>query len=272
MPGTVRVGLVVLSTLFSAASTVPYLVATAKRQTQPRVVTWLTWALLTAVGGAASASVGDYPSAAFSFIGTLVTSAVVVAGLRYGDRTFGRLDIACFVLVVAGFGLWLILDVPGIAVGAACVIDFIGLVPTLAHAWRSPHEETAVTYALIAVGGGAATAAAWGTWTVTAVAYPLYVLVSMAACWAIVVGRGASLRVATERELSGLAFGPAERTASLSADREGAEAEGADREGPEPDGGEPDEPSAEPAVVEAVVVEPAVTGSAVVEAGAETTT
>jgi hypothetical protein len=267
MPGTVRVGLVVLSTLLSAASTVPYLVATAKRQTQPRVVTWLTWALLTAVGGAASASVGDYPSAAFSFIGTLVTSAVVVAGLRYGDRAFGRLDIACFVLVVAGFGLWLILDVPGIAVGAACVIDFIGLVPTLAHAWRSPHEETAVTYALIAVGGGAATAAAWGTWTVTAVAYPLYVLVSMAACWAIVVGRGARLRVATERELSGLAFGPAERTGSLSADREGAEAEGAD-----PEGAEPDEPSAEPAAVEAVVVEPAVTRSAVVEAGAETTT
>ena len=92
MPGTVRVGLVVLSTLLSAASTVPYLVATAKRQTRPRVVTWLTWALLTAVGGAASASVGDYPSAAFSFIGTVVTSAVVVAGLRYGDRTFGRLD------------------------------------------------------------------------------------------------------------------------------------------------------------------------------------
>jgi hypothetical protein len=246
MPGTVRVGLVVLSTLLSAASTVPYLVATARRQTQPRVVTWLTWALLTAVGGAASASVGDYPSAAFSFIGTLVTSAVVVAGLRYGDRTFGRLDIACFVLVVAGFGLWLVLGVPGIAVGAACVIDLIGLVPTLAHAWRSPHEETAVTYALIAAGGGAATAAAWGTWTVTAVAYPLYVLVSMATCWAIVVGRGARLRVAAERELSGLAFDTAERTESLSGNAEGPA---------------PDEPSAEPAVAE----------QAVVEAAAETT-
>jgi len=189
MPSGVRVGLVVLSTVLSAASTVPYLVATAKRVTRPRVVTWLTWALLTAVGGAASASVGDYPSAAFSFIGTLVTTAVVVAGLRYGDRAFGRLDIACFALVAVGFALWLLLDVPGIAVAAACVIDFIGLVPTLAHAWRSPHEETAVTYALIAAGGGAATAAAWGTWTVTAVAYPLYVLVSMAICWAIVVLR-----------------------------------------------------------------------------------
>lgn len=203
MPSTVRVGLVVLSTLLSAVGTVPYLIATVKRRTRPRVVTWLTWALLTAVGGAASASVGDYPSAAFSFIGTVVTSAVVISGLRYGDRTFGRVDLVCFVLVIAGFGLWLLLDVPGIAVGAACVIDFIGLVPTLAHAWRTPYEETAVTYALIAAGGGAATAAAWGTWTVTAVAYPLYVLVSMAACWAIVVLRSARLPTPAEHETAG---------------------------------------------------------------------
>jgi hypothetical protein len=221
MPSTVRVGLVVLSTLLSAASTVPYLIATAKRQTRPRVVTWLTWALLTAVGGAASASVGDYPSAAFSFIGTVVTSAVVIAGLRYGDRTFGRLDLLCFVLVVVGFGLWLLLDVPGIAVGAACVIDFIGLVPTLAHAWRSPHEETAVTYALIAAGGGAATAAAWGTWTVTAVAYPLYVLASMAVCWAIVVLRNTRLATATEQEPVGPAPETADRVESPSVDADG---------------------------------------------------
>jgi hypothetical protein len=226
MPSTVRVGLVVLSTLLSAASTVPYLIATAKRQTRPRVVTWLTWALLTAVGGSASASVGDYPSAAFSFIGTVVTSAVVIAGLRYGDRTFGRLDLVCFVLVIVGFGLWLLLDVPGIAVGAACVIDFIGLVPTLAHAWRSPHEETAVTYALIAAGGGAATAAAWGTWTVTAVAYPLYVLVSMAACWAIVVLRSARLATTAEPEMVGPAPETADRLESPGADAEDAVSDG----------------------------------------------
>ncbi len=214
MSSTVRVGLVVLSTLLSAASTVPYLIATARRQTRPRVVTWLTWALLTAVGGAASASVGDYPSAAFSFIGTVVTSAVVLAGLRYGDRALGRLDLVCVALVIVGFGLWLLLDVPGIAVGAACVIDFIGLVPTLAHAWRRPQEETAVTYALIAAGGGAATAAAWGTWTVTAVAYPLYVLASMAVCWAIVVLRSARLRRSAEPEPIGPAPEAADRVES----------------------------------------------------------
>jgi hypothetical protein len=189
MPATVRVGLVVLSTMLSASSTIPYLAATARHETRPRIVTWLTWALLTGVGGAASASVGDYPSAAFSFIGTAVTAAVVIAGLRYGDLAFTWLDGVCLTLVVAGLALWLGLSIPGIAVFAACVIDFVGLVPTLVHGWRRPDEETAITYALIAAAGGVATAAAWGTWTVTAIAYPIYVSVSMTACWVIVLLR-----------------------------------------------------------------------------------
>ena len=184
---TLRIALVVISTFLSASSSVPTIRDTVRRRSHPRVVTWLTWSLLTGVAGAASASSGDYPAAAFSLIGTLTTAAVAIAGLRYGDRSIGRLDVVCLVLVVAGFVLWRVFNHAGIAVVAACVIDGIGLVPTLVHAWRRPREETASTYALIAVAGGCATLAAWGTWTVTAVAYPLYVLVSMGACWAIIV-------------------------------------------------------------------------------------
>src|SRR5262245_60540600 len=194
MPASVRVGLVALSTLLSASSTLPYIVATVRHDTRPRVVTWLTWTSLTAVAGGASASAGDFPSAAFSFAGTAVTGVVVFAGLKYGDRGYNWLDGICLALVVIGFVLWLGLDTPGIAVIAACSIDFIGLVPTLAHAWRRPSEETAATYALIAAAGAVATLAAWGTWTVTAVAYPAYVFVSMGACWAIVVYRPFAIR------------------------------------------------------------------------------
>ena len=187
---TFRIALTVLGSLLGAASTVPYLLATARGSTRPRIVTWLTWSLLTGVAGAASASAGDYPAATFSLVGTLATALVVAAGLRYGDRTVTRLDAACLALVLVGFVLWIALDLPWIAVGAACLIDLVGLVPTLVHGWRRPHEETPVTFALIAAGGLAAALAAWGAWTVTALAYPLYVAVSMGACWAIVVLRG----------------------------------------------------------------------------------
>ena len=71
-------GLIVLSTALGASATIPYIAETIRRHTKPRIVTWLTWSLLTAVAGAASASTHDYPSAAFSLIGTLVTAAVVL--------------------------------------------------------------------------------------------------------------------------------------------------------------------------------------------------
>jgi hypothetical protein len=184
---TLRIVLVVISTCLSASSSAPTIRDTVRRRSHPRVVTWLTWALLTAVAGAASASSGDYPAAAFSFVGTLTTAAVAIAGLRYGDRSIGWLDIVCLALVSAGLVLWHVFNHAGIAVVAACIIDSIGLVPTVVHAWQRPREETPSTYALIAVAGACATLAAWGTWTVTAVAYPLYVLVSMGACWVIII-------------------------------------------------------------------------------------
>ena len=175
----------------------PYIVATVRRATRPRLVTWLTWCLLTAVAGAASASVGDYPSAAFSLVGTLATSLVLVAGLRFGDRAFTRLDVFCLAVVLAGFMAWRVLHLPGIAVLGACLIDLVGLVPTLVHSWRQPHEETALTYGLIALGGVCASLAAWGVWTVTAQAYPVYVAVSMGGCWLILLVRRRFVPVAT---------------------------------------------------------------------------
>jgi hypothetical protein len=179
--GAWRLSLVILSSLLATFSTLPYIRQTVRRVTQPRLVTWATWSLLTAMAGVASASVGDYPSAAFSFVGTLATGAVVVVALRFGDRAFGQLDAVCLVLVLSGVALWLTYDQPGIAVLAACLIDCIGLVPTAVHAWRRPEEETTSTFGLIAAGGLVVGFAAWGNWSVTALAYPLYVAASMGA-------------------------------------------------------------------------------------------
>lgn len=177
--GSWRLGLVVLSSILATCGTLPYLRETVRGGTRPRLVTWGTWSLMTAMAGVASASVRDYPSAVFAFVGTLATGAVVVVGLRFGDRAFGRLDAVCLVVVLIGAALWLGLDQPAIAVLTACAIDLVGLVPTAVHAWRRPAEETTSTFVLIAASGACAAFAAWGELTVTALAYPVYVAASM---------------------------------------------------------------------------------------------
>ena len=179
---------IILGSLISAAGTIPYVLETVKGKTKPRIVTWLTWSLLTAIAGFAALFDGQPGSAMFALMGTAATGSVVVTGLKYGDRTFTKLDVACMGIVLAGLVLWLRLHSPVIAIWAAIVVDFIGFVPTLIHAWQKPHEETMSTFALVGTGGliTAGTVISGGSLSVTAVGYPLYVAVSMCACVAII--------------------------------------------------------------------------------------
>jgi hypothetical protein len=183
--------LALAGSLLAASGTVPYVLQTISGKTKPRLVTWLTWCILTGV--AAAGSLADHQIAAgiFALIGSLATSLVVVFGLRHGDRSFNSLDIACLIGVVAGLGLWLKLDDPVVAVWTAIVIDFVGFVPTYKHAWERPEEETLSTYVLITCGGVLALSAAMlaGTWSVTALGYPAYVALSMTICTVIILSR-----------------------------------------------------------------------------------
>ena len=97
-----RTLLSVLGSLIAVAGIVPYVIETIRGNTKPRMVTWLTWALLTGVAGAASLSAGQLGGAVFALLGTVATSAVVVAGLRFGDRSFTTLDLACLAGVLVG--------------------------------------------------------------------------------------------------------------------------------------------------------------------------
>lgn len=192
----------ILGSLLATAGTVPYIIETIKGKAKPRIVSWFTWALLTAIAGAAAFSDGQVAAGFFALAGTLATGSVVVAGWRYGDRTFTRLDVACQVSVLVGLVLWLIFNSPALAVWAAVIIDFVGFVPTYKHAWDKPKEETPTFFALVCAGGLLATVAAVpvGGWTVTSVVYPLYVALSMAACLVILMLRSKAAQPAVKAE------------------------------------------------------------------------
>ena len=190
-----RMLLSVLGSLIAVAGTIPYIVETIRGNTKPRIVTWLTWALLTGVAGAASLSAGQFGGAVFALLGTVATSAVVVAGLRYGDRSFTTLDLACLAGVLLGLLLWLSLDNPIFAIWAAILIDFVGLVPTVVHAWKQPTAETVSAFVCVGAGGliTSAAIASGGSISVAALGYPLYAAISMATVASIIVIRRKSV-------------------------------------------------------------------------------
>lgn len=168
--------LVVISSILTLVSVIPYLIDIVKGRTKPRVVSWFVWSLLTGISFAASLTEHQYPTAALMFCSVLATMAIVVLGWKNGDKKINRLDIFCFIGVVIGIIFWVIFNSPSIAVVAMIAIDFIGGIPTQVHAWEKPQEETMKTFVLGLI-GSLLTLMTVTNWQITAFAYPLFLVI-----------------------------------------------------------------------------------------------
>lgn len=180
---------ILATSLLTISAAVPYLLDTLKGKTKPRIASWLTWSILTAIASAAAFSDHQYGSAVLTTSAMIETLAIVVLGIiKTGDRSLEKFDIYC--LVGAGFGLllWWVFNSPAIAIVATVTIDFIGFLPTFKHAWQEPHEETWITFLLAGGGGVFATLAAHDL-TITALAFPLYDFVTDAAITGLILIR-----------------------------------------------------------------------------------
>jgi uncharacterized membrane protein YeaQ/YmgE (transglycosylase-associated protein family) len=80
--------------------------------------------------------------------------------------------------------LWQVFNAPEIAIIATILIDLVGGIPTLVHAWKKPHEETAITF-FLAFLGAVCTLAVVAEWTITSVAYPIYLVIINLAFFAV---------------------------------------------------------------------------------------
>ncbi len=140
-------------------------------------MTWLTWAIILAVGSAAALSDYQIPAGVLMLSCSIESALVVILGFRNGDRTFEKLDVVCLFGVLVGLTLYVTLKSPEIAVATAVAIDFVGIIPTIKHAWQWPHEEALVTYVLFSISDALILLVA-NFRIFTAIAYPLYVFVA----------------------------------------------------------------------------------------------
>lgn len=188
--------LIVLSSFFTIAAALPYISDILKRKTKPRVVSWLIWALLTGISAAASLSDKQYAAFVLSLSASIECIAVVLLGLKYGDKDYSRLDIGCFAGAIIGLLLWYIFDSPSIAILAGIIIDLVGAVPTISHAWIDPFEETWMTFAMSAIGAVFAVLAAT-TVRVTSLANPIYIVIINMILTSVIITRQRKTRASS---------------------------------------------------------------------------
>jgi len=178
----------VIGATIAIVSTVPYLIDIVRGKTKPNIVTWLTWTMLTAISGAAALVAGEPKTAALLFADSVCTGLVVVLGLKYGTAKFSRFDIICQVSALLGLVFWLVFNSPTIGIVVPLAIDFIGMLPTLRHAWLKPGEETWQTF-ILGVVAPAFTLLSLTRLNIASLAFPLYLFLANGAVTLVIIIR-----------------------------------------------------------------------------------
>ena len=168
--------LLTLSAVIMIVAVVPYLIDVVRQKTKPRVVTWFIWTVLMLIAGFAAVDAGATASAVISFTSAFTTSLVVILGYKNSDKGFVKLDIFSFCGALVGLGLWWAFNSPLIAIVMSVVVDLIGAIPTVWHAYKEPQEETASSYALYALSALFALFAIT-EFSITAALVPIYLMV-----------------------------------------------------------------------------------------------
>jgi hypothetical protein len=163
----------VLAGLAGIADTIPYVRDTVRGSTRPHRGSWLIWGVLAIVACVAQLADGASWSAVMTGTQAVVTGAVFLLAIRYGEGGMSATDLC--LIAVAGGGVigWILIRQPIVALGCVIAADMIGVAMMTPKVRRDPHSETLATYALASVGGALATDAV-GMLDLSLLAYPAY--------------------------------------------------------------------------------------------------
>ncbi|MGI4851271.1 MAG: hypothetical protein ACRYGR_04960 [Janthinobacterium lividum] len=164
-----------LAGIVSFLGFIPYIWGILQGRVKPSIATWSIWTLI----GASlfisylkvSYQIDDSIWVPLSYvIGPFIISILC---LWYGDRTYGRLDIFCFILSVSSLCLSYILNNFALSLFANILADFLGAFPTIQKSYKEPESEDITAWSIFFVGNGLNLMALNSLSQIEAV-YPLY--------------------------------------------------------------------------------------------------
>ena len=133
-----------------------YLAETLLGRAQPNRITWLLWGIFPMVIFVAQRAQGVAGVSWASFVAGL-TPLLVVAASFFNRNAYWKTeprDYGLMAAAVLGLLLWALTDEPNLALLFSLLADGLASVPTLLKAYRHPHSESWVAYAVSAVGFG----------------------------------------------------------------------------------------------------------------------
>jgi len=144
-------GLSALAIALTFAAFVPYIRTILNGTTRPHVFSWVIWGTTTFVVFLAQlegqGGVGAWP---IGVSGIVTIFIALLAYLKRADITVTKTDWLFFVAAMASLPLWYLTSDPVWAVIILTTVDALGFGPTIRKAYRLPHSESLLFFALFA--------------------------------------------------------------------------------------------------------------------------
>ena len=138
----------VLASVIAVLGFYPYIRNVLKGETQPHEFTWLIFLLTQGTATAILWASGGGRGAVALTIGSVLIAAVFILSLLDGKRDITKSDVACLVLALAAFPIWLVLEKPLSATLLLTSIDLLGYVPTFRKSYAHPWREAVTPWAI----------------------------------------------------------------------------------------------------------------------------
>ena len=146
----------IIGAIIGSLGGVYYLYETIAGRSQPNRITWLLWGIFPMVIFVAQRVQGvkgvSWASFFAGFMPLLIFAASFINKKAYW-KTEPR-DYYLMAAAVLGIILWALTDNPNLALLFSLLADMLAAIPTLIKAYRHPHSESWIAYAISAVGFG----------------------------------------------------------------------------------------------------------------------
>ncbi len=171
-----QIAFIFLSSLLAFISPLVYAKAILKGQAKPHRTTRFVLLIITSL--ATASLFAQHDTVAIWLAGVSALQAVLLFGLsiKHGMGGWGKTDILCLLIALAGIVIWQTTKEPSLALYASIAADFTGMVPAIIKTYKYPHTEI-WTFFLLDVFAAIFSLLALRAWTVQEFSYPLYIMI-----------------------------------------------------------------------------------------------
>lgn len=136
-----RVILGLVATGLAIISYVPYITEMRNGKTKPHAFSWLIWAIITYIAGAAQLNGGGGWGSMVAFTTGTISAWIAYYSFRHRAITITRSDWISLIVALGAIPLWLITKQPLLSVIIISIIDLVAFWITIRKTYNLPYSE-----------------------------------------------------------------------------------------------------------------------------------